>query len=194
MAIIDDPQYGVKDTDPYLEVQYDFVASDNKKATAGKNAPTGLTDAYKLESRFPDEAETIKRLTSDLPTDIEVIENHNYSYNKISESDLFRAFQSYSLFNCQFLDTVPEDREEQALNCAQMIEDLSIIPNLQNEKFIAELKKRIEENKEDSVPEAPSIQEPPTPTEAPTLQNLMNNPARAEDADTTGIDISDVNL
>lgn len=195
MAIIDDKQYGVQETDTCVEVQYDFIASDNKKATAGKAAPVGVTDAYKLKNRFPDKAEDLKRLIAELPDSTEVIENHNYSFNRISEADLKRAFTSYALFNSQYLDTIPEDREEQAVACAQIISDLEIMDSLSNQEFKDKLLEQLKDSESVTQPVIQQMQDSvPMPTEAPTLQGLMNNPNRASEADIDALALEDVNL
>ena len=194
LAIMEDAQYGVNKDSTYVEVQYNFVAADGKKSTAGRNDPIGVTDQFALRNRFVSDVDKRKllELVTQLPEDSDVIRNHNYAYRHIDEAKLRSVFQSYAISESGNLDTVPEDQENMVIKSAQLIKDLSILSALAN----AELKQKVTDELAkitESKPVAETMQEPADdslpvpppvtmPTSAPSIMDLMNNPARADDA------------
>ena len=191
--IIKDKMYDVKDTDTYLEVQYDFVAADNNKSTAGRAAPVGLTPEYKMVNRFPDDINKLEALVSQLPTDSDIIKNHNYSYKKFSEAQLKAAFSQYSIMNCESLDTVPADYTDNVVNSAKLIKELSLFSALKNEELKEAITEQLNSVEEEAANGngAPTFQELTNPTNATdnaTASALVNNPAFADE------DLSDVDL
>ena len=192
--IMNDSKYGITPESKFLEVQYDFVAADNEKSTAGKCQPVGQTDQFKLATRFPEDINTFNSLVAQLPEDSDIIRNHNYSYKRFEEAKLKAAFANYAMLNSECLDTIPQDQEELVLKSATLIRDLSLCQALANE----ELKQKIidaaaEEDKK--AAEAPANNTTSTPTAstgAPTIADLMSNPNRADDIDAN--DLNDVDL
>lgn len=196
-AIMNDPMYNVQDTDTYLEVQYDFVAADNNKATAGRVQPVGIATDYRLKNRFPQDVDKLENLVNQLPNDSQIIKNHNYSYKKFSEAQLKSAFSNYAIMNCESIDTVPVDYVDNVINSAQLIQELSLFSSLKNK----ELKEKIAEAAGTTSATtagdgaAPTFQEllnPANATDGASASTLLNNPAFAGNGDDE--DLNDVDL
>lgn len=189
-AIINDPKFGINKDSKYLEVQYDFIAADGQKSTAGKCQPVGQPIEYLLKSRYPDAASKFDQLAAMLPDNSDIIMNHNYSYRKISESSLRSAFSTYAITNGEFLDTLPEDMKETVIKSSQIIQELSILPTMKD----ADLKASIEAELSKNAPVAAPIMAstPAVENGAPNIQDLMNNPARPDAVNQEELD--EVNL
>lgn len=180
LALIDDPQYAMTKDSRYLEVQYNFTAADGLKSTAGKNDPTGITEAFALRNRFPDSVSKLEDLITQLPTDSDIIANHNYSYAKQDEASLKSLFQAYSIMNCESLDTVPEDYETSVVKSAEVIDKLQILSSLTNVALKEKISAELAESANAPTP-APVPTEVPVSTGAPTAAELLNKPALADD-------------
>lgn len=187
-AIMNDSKYNVTADSRYLEVQYDFVAADGEKSTAGRCQPVGVTPEYSLKSRYPDDVAKLDQLISQLPEDSKIIMNHNYSYRKISESTLRAAYSAYAVMHSEELDTLPDDAKEQAAKSARIIQELSILPMIKDEALV----KSINEELAKEAPVAAPVKPAAVADGAPKITDLMNNPARAADEDQEELD--DVNL
>ena len=187
-TIINDPKYGVTKDSKFLEVQYDFVAADNEKATAGKCQPVGQTDEFKLANRFPDDKGRFDQLVAQLPEDSDIIKNHNFSYRHFDEAKLKAAFSNYAILNSESLDSVPEDMVDLVVKSASIIRDLSIDKAIQNSAITTKLEEALAQLKPAEAP----VPTTPLAAGAPTITELMNNPARADDSDAE--DLNDVDL
>lgn len=185
-AIMSDKKYAITGDSRFMEVQYDFIAADGEKSTAGKCQPVGQPPEYMLKSRFPDDAAKFDALVDQLPTESKLIMNHNYSYRKISEATLRSAFSNYSIINSDALNTVPDDYHDSVVHAASLIEELSLKQSITNEKLIADIDAELAKR----ATEAPIK---PTPTAAvssgaPTINDLMSNPARADASEQEDLD------
>lgn len=194
MNLIDEPKFAVDANEGYLEVQYDFVAADNEKSTAGRVAPVGVTPEYRLKNRFPDDEARLNQLVSLLPKDSDIISNHNYSYSKVDMTKLKNALTNYSILNSENLDAVGKDDIESLARSADLIKELSIFEALKNDEIKTRITEELEKNKSEIEAIAPNYaaaQEAANET-PPTLQGLMNSEFRADDAESE--DLNDVSL
>lgn len=187
-AIINDSKFNITPDSRYLEVQYDFVATDGEKSTAGRCQPVGITPEYALKNRFPDDASKLDMLVNQLPEDSKIIMNHNYSYRKISESTLRAAYSAYAVMHSEDLDTLPDDAKEQATKSARLIKELSILPMVKDESLVNLINEELAKEEPVAAPIKPAA----VADGAPKITDLMNNPARAADEDQEELD--DVNL
>ena len=195
-TIIGDKMYGIGKDNKYLEVQYNFTAADGKKSTAGKNDPVGISAGMHLSERFPDDVSKLNALADQLPTDSDVIKNHNYSFMHFPEAQLKSVFQAYCVLNSENLDSVPEDWQDTVVKSAKFIDELSFTNNISNESLRKSILERLEEENADAPTlltqndPVPSVAEPTAPTapsKAPTLNDLLNGTDLGADdlADTT---------
>lgn len=187
-AIINDSKFNITPDSRYLEVQYDFVATDGEKSTAGRCQPVGITPEYALKNRYPDDVAKLDALVSQLPDDSKIIMNHNYSYRKISESTLRAAYSAYAVMHSEDLDTLPDDAKEQAVRSARIIKELSILPMVKDEALVNSINEELAKEE----PVAEPIKPAAVADGAPKITDLMNNPARAAEEDQEELD--DVNL
>ena len=194
LAILDDPQYAVDVNEGYMEIQYNFVAADNEKSTAGRTAPIGVVPEYRLKNRFPDDVKKLAERVSMLPEDSDIIANHNYSYSKVDPIKLKNALSNYSMMNSECLDSVAEDEYGSLMKSAALIKELSVFNALKNDKLKDELDKAIAEagpTIADIAPNYAAAQAAVDPSVPPTIQAL-SNPALASDSDID--DLNDVSL
>lgn len=183
-TIMEDSQYGMNKDSKFLEVQYNFTAADGLKATAGKNDPTGVTEAFALRNRFPDAAGKLEELLSQLPADSEIIGNHNYSYAKQDEATLRSLFQAYAIMNSESLDTVPENQEESVIRSAALIDSLQILKSMKNVELRDKITAKLAEEAGAEGATSASNDVAPVSTAAngaPTAASLIGNNSLADD-------------
>lgn len=196
-AIIKDQMFGVTKDSKWVEVQYNFVASDNEKSTAGKVAPAGITPEYSLFARFPDSEAQLKAALSQLPEDSDIIMHHNYSYRHVDESVLKRAFSSYAIMNSDTLGFLPEDTGDAVVKSAALIRDLEVLNSIPAGELHDRLEAKIAELDAVAPTAAPKpmpATEAPLNAAAPTVGELLKNPLLADADDATNADIADVDL
>lgn len=196
-AIIKDKMYGVTNDSKWVEVQYNFVASDNEKSTAGKVAPAGITPEYSLFARFPESESQLKAILGQLPEDSDIIMHHNYSYRHIDETVLKRAFSSYAITKSEALDFLPEDTEEAVIKSARLIRDLEIVGSLQPGAFKGKIEAKLAELdalEPEVKPAVKPADEASLNKAAPSVETLLHNPLLADADDAAKADLSDVEL
>lgn len=191
-TIMNDKQYAVGPDDKYLEVMYNFTAADGEKSTAGRAQPIGQTPEYRLRVQFAEDAAKLDRLLAQLPDTSEIIENHNYSYRRIPESTLRSAFSSYSIMNSDNLNYLKEDGIDQVARAAKLIEELSLKPSINSPELLNRINEELAKEPADAPIMPTAAVEDGSKATAPTMDQLMNNPSRADAGDQE--DLNDVSL
>ena len=165
MALLNDPKFGPKDDDRWLEVTYNFTSSRNDKAEAGRANPVGVVPEYRLAARYADAWKIIRPRLDSLPDDAKTIENRNYSFRPVSEEAVLKAISTYCVLNSENLDFVDDEGMETLCRNADTIKSLKIsFRDAEKQKKIddaalAKEEDRIfrSEEKIADLPEAPTI-------------------------------------
>lgn len=147
VSLIRDERYTPDDEHPYLEVEYTFPTGE--KQQAGQTEPTGITNEYKLNNKYPDAYTALTTQIQGLPTSSNMIEHRNRAYRKFSEQQIKSALAQYAILSTQYLDSLEGAENEEFVerlkkNCG-IVEDLGITKSLKNESLVASLKEAIEE-------------------------------------------------
>lgn len=193
IALLDDSKYAPGEGEDYLEVQYNFPATD--KAQAGKADPVGQVPEYRLKVKFPEQWKSIESQLELLPKNSETIARRNFSYRKFDEKKIKNALTTYSIMQSEYLEKLHEDDTERLIKNAEIMDTLSIPESLADcplkEQLNAEIE-RIRNERAAAGVEAPAEEthEEPSFTGAPTLNDMLQNENRASDEFVDGIDVS----
>lgn len=130
LDILVNPDFCNYDEDEgFLEVRYNFTASNNEKATAGQAAPTGVPVASHLLKRFPKgthEGDVIRGLADTLAVDEVVMRNHNYDFQPVPELSLRTACNSYFVIRASNCSNLEEADKEQLISYADELSSMRI--------------------------------------------------------------------
>ena len=193
IALLDDSKYAPGEGEDYLEVQYNFPATD--KTQAGKADPVGQVPEYRLKVKFPEQWKSIESQLELLPKNSETIARRNFSYRKFEEKQIKNALTTYSIMQSEYLEKLHEDDTEKLIKNAEIMDTLSIPESLADcplkEQLNAEIE-RIRNERAAAGVEAPAEEthKEPSFTGAPTLNDMLQNENRASEEFVDGIDVS----
>jgi hypothetical protein len=189
------PRYAPEIGDRWFIVQYAFGNSGDRKIDGADVAITAPESGMRLHERYPDEYEQLLSHLELLPEDSDMIMKRNTSFTKKDEKILMSAFQSYWIFNEEYLGDLKEDDDvDRVKKLCSTLKKLNVpvrVPTLVEAM----------EEEEEGFTVSP---DPYTPDKVPTMTDLIDKEdvqtAKAEsgeDEDFTtgleGMDISSLN-
>lgn len=164
LDILVNPDFCNYDEDEgFLEVRYNFTASNNEKATAGQAAPIGVPVSSHLLKRYPKgshEGDVIRSLADTLAVDEVVMRNHNYDFQPVSELSLRTACNSYFIIGASNCSNLEDADKEQLIAYADELSAMRI--QFDDPKLNAAIQAKLA---------APETQETPV-SDVPTLESI----------------------
>lgn len=187
--LLDDKKYAPLEGENYLEVQYNFPATD--KTQAGKADPVGQVPEYRLKVKYPDQWKAIESQLELLPKNSETIARRNFSYRKFDEKQIKNALTTYSIMQSEYLESLHEDDVEKLIKNAQIMDALSIPGALGECSLKSQLDAELLriKSEEEATPE-PEVHEEPSFSDAPTLSDILLNENRADNEFVEGLEMS----